>query len=357
MKKRLPITIIAAALALTLIGCAAFAAANFEGIIQFFKSPGHGDEAPNVNEDIQEFIKPLDISYDGNSAKVEVREILYDEITSSIALSWTIESKYPGEALYVICNPYSSKGYTQRAHMDTVTDYMLTDYAESIFSAALPEGAEDVILPFEIIRLNAEAQRVSANDFETEEAFETHLKTLLENGILPVAGDGSFELYWLDGKTSAEKLLSTGLCELLDSFTITLPIDASISVSKARTLSGENTFALEEGEIIIHTLTASPVGVYIEMDYISNTPFSAETGTPIYIDLNPPKLEYWCSGVSSEMKDPVLLPDGRSKTEITLTADDLLLYPDVLEMRVMYYDEKWNISSASSTIRLALTDA
>lgn len=352
MKKRLPVALIAAVLALALIGCAAIAATNLGGIMQFFQRPGNDAEAPIINEDIQEFIEPIAISHEGDSVKVYVQEILYDANTGTVALSWTMEAKEKGEMLYVRCIPRSSEGFIVGAHMKYVTDFILEDFAESVFSGELPENATDVILPFEVIRLNADVQRVRSDDFQTEEAFDEHLRALVESGVLPMAGDGAFELYFMPGKTDAEKLLSTGLCELVDSFTMTIPLDEKNSVSKTRTLTGENTFSLEDGEIEIHALTVTPASMSLSMDYIAN----AGTATDIYIDINPPGVESWCAGVSSVHEDPVTLSDGRAKISITLKANELLVFPDELEMRILYYDEDWNVSHASEKIVLSLSE-
>ena len=352
MRKRLPV-MVAAIIVLALIGCAGIAATNFEGIMQFFKTQGNEKAAPVVNEEVQEFIEPIDISHEGNGVKVVLHEMLYDANADTIALAWTIEARDAKDELYVSCEPRTSAGFIKSAHMNYVTDFMLKGSVVGVFSGNLPEDATDVILPFDIIRLKAGTQRVRSGDFEMEEAFDAHVRSLVEGGVLPQAGDGAFELYFMPGETDTEKLLATGLCELVDSFTLTVPLDESLSVSKVRTYAGESTIAFDGGQIVIHKLTATPTSVSIDLDYISDVGNTAD----FYIDVNPPAFENWCAGVSAVEKEPETLPDGRTKTAVTITASELLVFPDALEMRVLYYQDGTHVvSHASEVIHLPLTE-
>lgn len=354
MKRKLSVSLIAAVLALALMGCAALAAAQMGFIESLFAHENPENGELEVDQSITEAVQAMDVVYEGDSVRCTLNEVLWDEVGNSYVLNWTMEPLADGDNLYVICDGVRFGG--ERAHERNClyyTEYFLKEAVNGMVLGELPGNASpELEMSFTILRPTTELVKAVKSDAETPAEYQSRVKALLEEGNLVVESDGylrtqhDLETSDSDSDTAySDHLLSTGVLELADRFTLKADLSVARLNSTVRTIEGPTEFVFDTCELRVTECTVTPTSAYLEIQYITNEqPTDGGKGMGTMLDLytEVPGVETWCGNADGTIYDPVQLEDGRWMTLFTCEAIGLKVFPDELIITPVTYTEEDN---------------
>lgn len=309
MKRKLSVSLVAAAILVAIMSVAAFAAAHL-GVMNFFSYKDTVNEAANAG------VQSLNAVYEGEHVRLTLLDGLYDAEGKTYSLSWALENLHNETGLYPLFDGVTFGG--ERA---------LTRQGFAFDRFMLPDGATEGITMGEL-----------PGNSSCEGAISFRILRPVSDEI-----DVAYLLDTLD--TDLHSLLEDGYCQVVEEFTLPFTMDPAALSSSALTLSGDTVFVFNGYELRIPHAEISPTAVYITVQYITPEP-PADGGKgfgPLWgVKFSVPGLDRWYgngSGVFSE--EPILLEDGRYLSEYAFEALGLFTHPDLLEMTLITYDDSF----------------
>jgi len=349
MKRKLSVSLIAAVLALALMGCAALAAAQMGFIESLFAHENPETGELEVDQSITEAVQAMDIVYEGDSVRCTLDEVLWDEVGNSYVLNWTMEPLTDGDNLYVICDGvrFGGERAAERNYL-YYTEYFLKEAVNGMVLGELPDNASpELEMSFTILRPTTELVKAVKSDAETPAEYQSRVKALLEEGNLVVESDGylrtqhDLETSDSDSDTAySDHLLSTGVLELADRFTLKADLSVARLNSTVRTIEGPTEFVFDTCELRVTECTVTPTTAYLEVEYITNEQPVDFPRSELMLEV--PGMTDWCGNVDETISGSVQLKDGRWVTLHTLSAKPPHGFPEELIITPVTYTEEDN---------------
>ena len=365
MKKKLSLSLIAAALAMLLLAGAALAAAQSGRLAEWLGV--YNEKTGEIETDavVADAIQYLNQSVEGNALRCTVTEALYDPEGGTYSLAWRYEPLAEGDPLYVVCEgPLFDGEWTHSMMSMNDLECYLTGPMDCAKSGHLPEnGCAVATLSLNVYRVKGEIEHKGVDDFvkpgmtdeEAEKAYEEWLREIAADGKLNMAGDGVLEPLWWDVKpdeAQEESLVRAGLLERVDQLTLDVDIGA-VRLATVKTLATPAEFALEGGGTLrVTSCTVTPMVADITAEYITvERPAPSDMENGVYIFASNPN-EPQGYGCSSSIGDPIQTADGCWSMACHIVASPLRGAPDAIELKIVHYENGQDEIIGTATIEL-----
>ena len=334
-----------------LLGCAAWAAGNADRLFQVFRHPAN---ETMVNESAIAHIQPLNDRYEGKFVRFEILIGVVNR--SNYGISWKMEQIAEAENLYItIREMHFGDVMADNRHNHGMNDgFFLDGLRESVSAGFIPQSADttQLTLTFCVFEIKDEVLvegKWWVDGSETNEEREAQtaelnalLHVLWENGQIPVEhGTIEFSDQWKQHMTRDEVLLSTGLAELVEQFTVQADLAVLNPLTETRIHSGREHFSFGGGELTVKECTLTPLGLQMECEILSDNPVSMEDGTLYSIMVQAHGTSEWCQSQNAVLRLSVPTERGDYLTEVSICADLPYLYPEELTLVCISYDEKY----------------
>ena len=364
MKKKLSLSLIAAALAVLLLAGAALAVSQTGLLAQWLGV--YNQETGEIETDaaVSEAVQYLNQSVEGEALRVILTESLYDPAGGTYSLTWRYEPLTEGDELYVVCGgPLFDGEWT--GCLRGMNDYecYLTGPSDCARTGYLPEnGGTVATLSFDVYRVKGEIEHKNVSDFEkpgmtdaeVNAAYEAWLREITAQGRLNMEGDGVLTPIWWDTnpeEAQEESLVRAGLLEKVERLTLEADIGA-VSLAAVKVLAEPVEFALEGGGILrVTDCTVTPMVATIEAEYITDwpAPNDMESGVAFFA-INPNEGQGY--GCSSSVDDPVQTADGRWSMACHAVVSPLRSAPDAIGLTIARYENGENQIIGTGTVEL-----
>ncbi|MBR0463631.1 MAG: hypothetical protein IJJ23_04520 [Clostridia bacterium] len=351
MKKKLSISLIAAALAALLLIGAALAVSQ-TGLLASWLGV-YNAKTGEIDPDgsLAGAIQYLDRSVEGSALRCVVTEALYDPDGGTYSLAWRYEPLFEGDTLYVVCSSPTFGGeFTDTIMGMNDCECLLTGPVGCSTFGHLPEnGGTLAAMTFSVYRVKGEIEHKNVDDFakpgmtdeEINMAFETWFRSIVAEGRLNMEGDGVLTPIWWDkeaGGSFEETLVRAGLLERVEELALEVDIGA-MSLPVEKVMAGPAEFTFENGDSIrVNSLSVTPMIAKIEAEYITSQPQrfdDAEHGLCIFVRSPHETQSYGCNTAFDE---PVQEEDGRLHAICHIQASPMRDTPDALELKIVRYE-------------------
>lgn len=305
MKRKLSVSLVAAAIIVAMMSVVAFAAARL-GVIDLFS---YHD---TVNEAASQGVQPLNAVYKGEYVRLTLLDGLYDADGGTYSLSWTLENLRNETGLYPLFDGITFGG--EKTHVRS----------GYVFDSTLPSGITEYLSLGEL----------PAND---------SCEGVISFRILQAASPEVDVQYLLDTmSTDLPTLLSDGHCQVVEEISLPFTLSPDALPASALAYTGETAFVFDTCELRITRAEVSATAVYITVQYITPEP-PADGGKgwgPMWsVKFAVPGMDIWYgNGSGTFSEEPVLMEDGRYLSEYSFEAVGLFTRPDTLEMTLVTYD-------------------
>ncbi len=351
LPRRMTVSLAFVVAMVTLLGCAAWAAGYADSLFQLFRHP---ENETMVNESAIAHIQSLYDRYEGKYVRFEVLSGVVNQ--SNYGISWKMEQLTEGKNLYItIREMHFGDVMADNRHNHGMNDgFFLNGMTESVSAGFIPLSADttQLTLTFCVFEIKDEILvegKWWIDGSLTEEEQNTQraemnelLRALWDNGQIPVEhGVIEFSDQWKWDMTRDEVLLSTGLAELVEQFTVQANLTALNPLTESRIYSEVNRFSFSGGELSVKECTLTPLGLQMECEILSDKPVSMEDGTLYSVMVQAQGTSEWCRSQNAVLRLSVPTEGGNYLTEVSICADLPYLYPEELTLVCVSYDEKY----------------
>lgn len=328
----------AALAAVMLLGCVGLASSRLDGLADLFGyvDPDSGDVV--VNEAAIRSIQAVNETYEGETVRFTLTEVMHNEADDQIALGWTLEPKAEGAEYYVLCYPTVGGANLSGGAAKYASEYLLSGPVSCYRNGWLKGDGLTVEMNFHIMKLNGELEPVSCED---DAKYEEYLAERVAAGKLPIGGDGLIEAPILPGGSYAESLIATGLVEEAEAFTVTFDLASVAAVSEKRVYEGDDVFVFDAFEVHVTECYATPSSSVVKLELVGNQPMTQEWLDRIGCVIECPdgEAEYWARAITGTIETMIREENGRWHASMEYQATLQAVYPETLTISLFEYDE------------------